>query len=174
MTKKTGKRTPRRTALRRIRLVVLDVDGVLSDGRIIYDESGTEFKSFDALDGYGIRKATAAGLVLALISGRKSKVVVHRAQELGIGEVHQGVKDKLAVLKSLLKKYRLAPADVCCVGDDEPDIPMLGDAGFSAAPPRAVPAVRQVVDYVTTAEGGRGAVREVIELILGARSRARG
>lgn len=171
MTPKPDKRKPSRAALRRVRLVVLDVDGVLSDGRIIYDESGTEFKVFDALDGYGIRKAAAAGLILALISGRKSKVVVQRARELGIAELHQGVKDKLAVLRPLLLKYRLSGADVCAVGDDEPDLPMLREAGFSAAPPGAVPAVRKAVDYVTSARGGRGAVREVIELILAARSR---
>lgn len=148
------------------------MDGVLSDGRIIYDESGTEFKVFDAMDGYGIRKAAAVGIILALISGRKSKVVVHRARELGIAEVHQGVKDKLAVLRSLIVKYRLSGTEVCAVGDDEPDIPMLRASGFSAAPVGAAPPVKRAVDYVTKAEGGRGAVREVIELILGARSKA--
>ncbi len=164
-------RKPSRAALRRIRLLALDVDGVLSDGRIIYDESGAEFKVFDAMDGYGIRKALGAGIIVALISGRKSKVVVRRARELGIAEVHQGVTDKLVVLRSLLGKYRLSDADACCVGDDEPDIPMLRAAGVSAAPPGAATAVRRSVDFVTAAGGGRGSVREVIELILRARSR---
>ncbi len=146
---------------------MLDVDGVLSDGRIIYDESGTEFKVFDVRDGYGIRKAIARGFTFALVSGRTSDVVTHRARELGIAEVHQGVKDKLKVFRSLLSRYRLEPAEVCCVGDDEPDLPVLLEAGFSAAPRGAMPSVRRAVHYVTTAEAGRGAVREILELILG-------
>lgn len=150
---------------------MLDVDGVLSDGRIIYDGSGTEFKIFDVRDGYGIRKAEARGLRFALISGRSSKAVTHRARELGIAEVHQGVKDKLKVFRSLLSKYRLGPDEVCCVGDDEPDLPILLEAGFSAAPRGAAPAVKKAVHYVTAAEGGRGAVREILDLIPGGRPR---
>ncbi len=155
--------------MRGIRLIVLDVDGVLTDGRIIIDESGTESRVFDVHDGYGIRKASAVGIRFALISGKESSVVTHRARDLGIAEVHQGVKDKLKVFRSLLTKHRLEPRAVCCVGDDEPDLPILLAAGFSAAPRDAVAAVRSAVDYVTTAEGGRGAVREIIEMILGSR-----
>jgi 3-deoxy-D-manno-octulosonate 8-phosphate phosphatase (KDO 8-P phosphatase) len=172
LTRHHGKRPPARSVLRAIRLVVLDVDGVLSDGRIIYDESGTEAKVFDVRDGYGIRKASARGLTFALVSGRTSKVVVHRARELGIAEVHQGVRDKLKVFRSILSKYGVAPAEVCCMGDDEPDLPVLAAAGFSAAPSNAVPGVKKAVHYVTAAGGGRGAVREVIEMILGARTPA--
>ncbi len=149
-----------------IRLVVLDVDGVLSDGRIIYDAAGVEYKVFDAHDGYGIRMATALGIKFALISGRRSKVVSFRARELGIGEVHQGVTDKHRVFKDLLRRHRITPAQTCAMGDDEPDLPMLRAAGFSAAPCDAVPPVRKAVDYVTKAAGGRGAVREVLDLII--------
>jgi 3-deoxy-D-manno-octulosonate 8-phosphate phosphatase (KDO 8-P phosphatase) len=172
LTRKPAKKKPAAASLRRIRLVVLDVDGVLTDGRVILDEAGTEFRVFDVRDGYGIRKASAEGIVFALISGKDTRVVAHRARELGITEVHQGVKDKLKVFRSILPKYRLAPADVCCVGDDEPDLPILREAGFSAAPRSAVPAVKAAVHYVTAAGGGRGAVREIIELILGSRSPA--
>lgn len=157
---------PPKAFLRGIRLVVLDVDGVLTDGRIILDETGAESRSFDVRDGYGIRKASGAGLRFALISGKDSKVVTHRAAELGIEEVHQGVRDKLAVFTAILAKFGLTAHETCCVGDDEPDLPMLAAAGFSVAPHDAVAAVRRAVHYVTKADGGRGAVREVIEMIL--------
>jgi 3-deoxy-D-manno-octulosonate 8-phosphate phosphatase (KDO 8-P phosphatase) len=165
-------RGPSRAALRKIRLVVLDVDGVLTDGRVILDESGGEFRVFDVRDGYGVRKAASMGIAFALISGKDTKVVSHRARELGIAEVHQGVKDKLGVFRSVLSKLGVGPSEACCIGDDEPDLPMLGCAGFSAAPRTAVPAVKRAVDYVTAADGGRGAVREVIDLILAAKPRA--
>lgn len=157
---------PPKAFLRGIRLLVLDVDGVLTDGRIILDGEGREFRVFDVRDGYGIRKAAGLGLRFALISGKDSKVVTHRARELGIQEVHQGVRDKLDVFRTVVAKLGLTPREVCCIGDDEPDLPMLGAAGFSVAPHDAVAAVRRAVHYVTKADGGRGAVREVIELIL--------
>jgi 3-deoxy-D-manno-octulosonate 8-phosphate phosphatase (KDO 8-P phosphatase) len=163
---------PPKAFLRGIRLVVLDVDGVLTDGRIILDEAGTEFRVFDVRDGYGIRKATGLGLQFALISGKDSKVVTHRALELGIQEVHQGVRDKLEVFRTVVAKFGLTAHQVCCVGDDEPDLPMLAAAGFSVAPHDAVTAVRRAVQYVTKADGGRGAVREVIELILASARRS--
>jgi len=146
--------------------VVLDVDGVLTDGRVIYDAAGVEYNSFNVHDGYGIRRARAGGMKFALISGRRSKVVVHRARELGITEVHQGVTDKLKIFNGLLARHRLLPARVCAIGDDEPDLPILKAAGFSAAPRTAVRVVRESVDYVTKAAGGRGAVREVLDLIM--------
>ena len=113
---------------------------------------------------------SARGIRFALISGRSSRVVTHRAGELGITDVHQGVKDKLKVLRALLAKHRLDMSEVCCVGDDEPDIPMLEAAGLSVAPRSAAPSVRKAVDIVTVAAGGRGCVRELVELILAGRS----
>jgi 3-deoxy-D-manno-octulosonate 8-phosphate phosphatase (KDO 8-P phosphatase) len=107
-----------------------------------------------------------AGIGFALISGKDTPVVAHRARELGIEAVHQGVRDKLAVFNAVVAKFGLTPREVCCIGDDEPDLPMLSASGFSVAPHDAVPAVRRAVHYVTRADGGRGAVREVIEMIL--------
>lgn len=162
---------PPKTLLRRIRLVVLDVDGVLTDGRVILDADGGEYRVFDVRDGYGIRKASSLGLSFALISGKDTPVVAHRARELGITEVHQGVRDKLKVFRDLIARQGVRPAEVCCMGDDEPDIPMLAAAGFSAAPSGAVSAVKRRVHYVTKADGGRGAVRELLDLILAASAR---
>jgi 3-deoxy-D-manno-octulosonate 8-phosphate phosphatase (KDO 8-P phosphatase) len=155
-----------RKKLARIRLVIMDVDGVLSDGRIIYDANGIEYKSFDAHDGYGISKAKSKGLQLAIISGRKSKVVTIRATYLGISEVYQGRVDKVSVFKKIQKKLKYGNEQCCFIGDDEFDLPLLRIVGFSAAPADAMENVRQAVDYVTKKKGGRGAVREVLDMIL--------
>ena len=154
--------------LRRIRMVILDVDGVLTDGRIIYGSKGLELRSFDAHDGYGIRKAMQKGITIAWVSGKKSEVVSRRARELGITELYQNIDDKLHVLETLLSTYRLKRDDVCYVGDDEYDLPLLQKIGLSAAPGSALGQVRKQVDYVTKAVGGRGAAREVLDLILNA------
>jgi 3-deoxy-D-manno-octulosonate 8-phosphate phosphatase (KDO 8-P phosphatase) len=154
-----------RRKLRPVRLVVLDVDGVLTDGRIILDARGAEIKAFDAHDGYGIVRARSEGLRCAIISGRNSAVVRRRAKELGIADVALGVADKERALRALIVRYGFASGEICAIGDDEPDLPMLAAAGFSAAPSSAVAAVRASVDYVTSAAGGRGAVREVLDLI---------
>lgn len=138
----------------------------MTDGRIIYDEAGVEYKVFHAHDGYGIRMASLRGIRFAIISGRRSRVVPRRARELGIREVHQGVPDKLTVLKELKARYRLSAGEICCIGDDVPDLGILRAAGFSAAPAGAVEAVRDAVDYVATAGGGAGAIREVLDMIL--------
>lgn len=148
-----------------IRFVVLDVDGVLTDGRVIYDGAGKQYQSFDVHDGYGIRRAMSAGIRFALITGRRSKAVASRARDLGITDLHQGVTDKLKVFRALLARHRFSAAETCVIGDDEPDIPILRVAGFSAAPRGAIRQVREAVDYVTKQEGGRGAVREVLDLI---------
>lgn len=160
-----------RTKLRNIRCIVMDVDGVLTDGRIILDARGRELKFFDAHDGYAIVRAKRDGVRCAIISGRPSAAVRRRAAELGITDVALGAKDKERALRRLFARYRLATDEVCCVGDDEPDLPMLAASGFSAAPATAVEVVRRSVDYVTRAGGGRGAVREILDLIHAARSR---
>jgi 3-deoxy-D-manno-octulosonate 8-phosphate phosphatase (KDO 8-P phosphatase) len=160
-----------RAKLGRIRCLVMDVDGVLTDGRIILDARGVESKAFDVHDGYGIVRAQREGMRFAIISGRKSAIVRRRAAELGIRDVALGVEDKGQALRKLFAKHGLATAEVCSIGDDEPDLAMLAASGVSAAPSSAVPVVRASVDVVTAAPGGRGAVRELLDLIRAARGR---
>lgn len=153
----------------RIKLLVLDVDGVLTDGRIIIDDEGRETKYFDVKDGHGLKKLMTEGVEVALITGRKSRVVDLRAEELGITEIHQGVTDKEARLKSIIKRKNLMEDDICVVGDDIPDMAMNAHAGLLMAVADAVPEVLASADYVTEKCGGRGAVREVCDLIFRAK-----
>ncbi len=150
-------------------MVILDVDGVLTDGRIIYDANGLEYKCFNVHDGYGISRARDLGLKFALLSGRISKVVNHRARRQKITEVYQGAPDKVAVFRKIKREHKLEDKEFCFIGDDEFDLPLLDIVGFSAAPHDAIEHVRQRVDYVTKMDGGRGAVREVLDMILRAR-----
>jgi 3-deoxy-D-manno-octulosonate 8-phosphate phosphatase (KDO 8-P phosphatase) len=153
----------------RVRLLVLDVDGVLTDGRIYLPASGDEIKVFDVRDGSGIVAAQRAGIEVAIISGRSAEAVDRRARELGITHVAQGVRDKGTELARLLETLGLE-ADACaCVGDDVPDLPMLARAGFSIAVADAHADVLGAVDWVTSRPGGRGAVREVCDLLLSGR-----
>lgn len=154
-----------------IRLIVMDVDGVLTDGRIFYNADGVETEAFFVRDGLGLRMAQQAGLLTAILTGRMSGAVTHRAKELGISEIHQGVLNKLEVYEMLLQRYGLTDEAAAYVGDDLNDLPLLGRAGLSAAPADAVPEVRAKVAYVTARSGGCGAVREVIDLILKAQGR---
>lgn len=154
-----------------IRLLITDVDGVLTDGRIFYNAEGVESQAFYVRDGYGLRMARQAGLRTAIVTGRISAAVTHRARELGITEIHQGALNKLEVYEMLLQRYGLTDEAVAYVGDDLNDLPVLGRVGLSAAPADADPEVRTRVAYVTTQVGGRGVVREVIDLILKAQGR---
>lgn len=154
-----------------IRLLITDVDGVLTDGRIFYNAEGVESQAFYVRDGYGLRMARQAGLRTAIVTGRVSAAVTHRARELGITEIHQGALNKLEVYEMLLQRYGLTDEAVAYVGDDLNDLPVLGRVGLSAAPADADPEVRTRVAYVTTQVGGRGVVREVIDLILKAQGR---
>jgi len=154
-----------------IRLVIFDVDGVLTDGRIVYDNNGVESKSFDVKDGHGIKLLMRAGIDCAIVTARESKVVDLRAQNLGITLVYQGRKDKLGAFEEIMKKTGLAPAEIAYVGDDIIDLPVIKRAGFSVAVADAVSEVRERVDHVTVRPGGRGAVREVAELILKAQGK---
>jgi len=147
-------------------MVLLDVDGVLTDGRIIFGNDGTEYKCFDAHDGYGITRALEYKLKLAVISGKTSKVTKLRMKRLGVKELYQNTMDKVSIYQKLKKKYRLRDDEICFIGDDEFDLPLLKKVGFSAAPCDAMSIVRHGVDYVTKSAGGRGAVREVIDMIL--------
>jgi 3-deoxy-D-manno-octulosonate 8-phosphate phosphatase (KDO 8-P phosphatase) len=151
---------------RKIKLLLLDVDGVLTDGRIFLDNQGNEIKAFHVRDGHGIKLAQRAGIIIGIITGRKSEVVNIRARELGIQEVHQGSIEKIAVYESLIKKYGVQDAEVAYVGDDVVDLDIFKRAGFAVTVADADPAVKPYVDLITRAEGGRGAVREFINLIL--------
>jgi YrbI family 3-deoxy-D-manno-octulosonate 8-phosphate phosphatase len=149
-----------------IELLVVDVDGVLTDGGIIYGDSGIEVKAFHVRDGAGLKLWQAAGKQAALISGRASRVVEVRAAEVGIGMVFQGIGEKLLAYRQVLAAAGMRPEQVCFIGDDLPDLPVLGNCGLAVAVADACSDVRAVAHYITRTPGGRGAVREVIELIL--------
>jgi 3-deoxy-D-manno-octulosonate 8-phosphate phosphatase (KDO 8-P phosphatase) len=153
---------------RRIRLLVLDVDGVLTDGRLFISPAGEEFKVFHVRDGSGLVAVQRAGVTVAIISGRNSEAVTRRAAELGIRHVRQGVAEKAAELGRLMRELGVAAAETACVGDDTPDLPMLEAAGLAVAVADAHPALRSVAHWITPSPGGRGAVREVCDLLLSA------
>jgi YrbI family 3-deoxy-D-manno-octulosonate 8-phosphate phosphatase len=160
---------PSTRRLRALRALVLDVDGVLTDGGMYYGPGGEGLKRFDVKDGLGLRRLREAGLLLALISGEKSRIVLRRAEKLRIGEVHVGVEDKSAVFADLLRRHRVAAAGTAYMGDDLNDLGPLRAAGLAVAPADAVPAVRRAAAWVTRRPGGHGAVREVCDAILAAR-----
>ncbi|MEO2082767.1 MAG: HAD-IIIA family hydrolase [Desulfurobacteriaceae bacterium] len=149
-----------------IKLIILDVDGVLTDGLITYDSEGREYKSFNVKDGYGIVRARRMGIEIAVVTGRFSSMVEKRCSELGIREVYQGVENKLRIYNYLKEKYDLKDSEIAVMGDDIPDIELLKKAGFSGAPSDAVEEVKKVVNFVSSKPGGHGAVREFIDLIL--------
>jgi YrbI family 3-deoxy-D-manno-octulosonate 8-phosphate phosphatase len=152
--------------LRRIKMLLLDVDGVLTDSGIYYSASGAEMKRFNAHDGYGAARAREHGLKLGIISGRQTPIVDVRAKEMGIEYVVQNASDKVAAMEELRKHHGLEVDEIAFIGDDLFDLPLLQAVGFSVAPSNALPEVRKSVDYVTRASGGNGAVRELIDLIL--------
>ena len=155
---------------RQIRLLILDVDGVLTDGGLHFDNRGEEYKTFNSLDGHGIRMLLESGIEVAVITGRQSEIVRHRMNELGVRFVYQGNRDKLAAFASLLQETGLESKQVAYVGDDLPDLPIMQRVGFSIAVQNAHAFVRQHSDWVTSCSGGRGAVREVTDYILQSQS----
>ncbi len=152
--------------LRLIRMVLLDVDGVLTDGGIYYSATGAEMKRFNAHDGYGVVRAHEHGLTVGIISGRQTPVVEIRAKEMGIVDVMQGASDKVAAMEELRQRHGVELNEIAFIGDDLFDLPLLNAVGFSAAPANALQEVRKAVDYVTRATGGNGAVRELLDLII--------
>lgn len=154
--------------LARIRLVAFDVDGVFTDGRFYLSDDGIESKAFNTQDGCGIRMLINAGIGVAVISGRQSGAVARRMTELGVAQVIQGCRDKIAALDKLTSEMGISAAECAYVGDDIPDLPLLQQVGFSIAVANAVRAVREQCDHTTLARGGFGAVREVCDLILAA------
>jgi 3-deoxy-D-manno-octulosonate 8-phosphate phosphatase (KDO 8-P phosphatase) len=156
---------------RKIRLLILDCDGVLTDGRIIMLPGGDETKAFDVKDGHAMVMAQRAGLPIAIISGRKSSVVQARAKELGVAHLHELAWVKTEPYEKILAEEGLTDEEVCYVGDDVVDIPLLRRAGLAIAVADAVEEAKQYSHFVTKRAGGRGAVREVIELILKAQDK---
>jgi 3-deoxy-D-manno-octulosonate 8-phosphate phosphatase (KDO 8-P phosphatase) len=150
----------------RIELLVLDVDGVLTDGRIIYSDAGAELKAFHVRDGSGLKLWTQEGKKAGIITGRNSPIVERRAKELGIATLIQGADNKRAALVQMLDDLRLTPKQACAVGDDILDLPMLRACGLAATVADACQEAKEEADFVTAARGGHGAVREVIEWIL--------
>lgn len=151
-----------------IRMLVLDVDGVLTDGRLYFDSRGNEMKSFSTRDGLGLRALQDQGIVLAFITGRQSKIVSQRAAQLGVVHVYQGRNDKLNAFNELLSDTGMEEQNTCYAGDDWIDIPVLDRVGLAVTVPDADDLVRNRVHWVTSREGGNGAVREICDLILAA------
>ena len=154
-----------------IRLLVLDVDGVLTDGRLYFGPRGEALKAFHVRDGVGLQQLQRAGFEVAVISGRRSPMVTARCRELGVRHVLQGVGDKLSALRRLCARLKLTPAACACVGDDVPDVPLMRVAALSFAVADAHHSARRAADVVTRLPGGRGAVREVCDHLLALNAR---
>ena len=152
--------------LSKIKLLLLDVDGVLTDGRIIYDNQGNELKAFDVKDGHGLKMLQRAGIKIGIVTGRQSQVVVKRAKELGIDILYQKALTKIDPYRKILAEQGLTDEQVAYVGDDVVDLPILRRVGFSATVADAVPDVLPLVDYVSKKPCGRGAVREICDLLI--------
>ncbi len=156
---------------KRIRLLLLDVDGILTDGRIVYDGSGREVKFFHIRDGQGIRLLQRAGIGVGILTGRGSKAVDRRARELGIDPVLQKVRDKGRALQEILTRKKVRADEVCYAGDDLVDLAVLTSVGLAVTVPEASAEVKAVVQYTTRLPGGQGAVREIAEILLKAQGK---
>ena len=151
---------------KKIKLMAFDVDGVMTDGSVSYDENGVEYKTFNAKDGQGLVRMANAGFVTAIITARNNGTVAHRAKNLNITELHQGKKYKLPTLEELRQKYNLSYDEISYMGDDLPDICCLEKVGLACCPNDAVDEVREICHFVSSKNGGRGAVRELCDYIL--------
>ncbi len=152
--------------LTKIKVVLIDNDAVLTDGRIVYGDYGDELKFFDVQDGFGMTLLKRAGFPMVIVSGKKSRINNRRAKELQVSDLFQKATDKLKIFEKIVKKYKVAPEEILYIGDDLIDLPILRRVGFAAAVANAVPDVKEAAHYVTERAGGRGAVREVIDLLL--------
>jgi len=166
----SSRRSPR-AAARGVSMVLMDVDGVMTDGGILFIDGRNEGRVFDAKDGVGIWLLRQAGLATGVISGRTSAAVKRRVRELGMEEVHLRVRNKHQTYREILARRGISAESVCFIGDDIVDLEVLAEVGFSAAPADAHPEVRERVRFVTRAVGGKGAVREVADFILAAKGR---
>lgn len=156
---------------RPLKLMAFDVDGILTDGTLYFTAQGDEMKGFGSLDGHGMKMLAGAGITLAIITGRRSRAVELRAQNLGIELLLQGVEDKRGAMQTLLEQHAMSFAEAGYMGDDVVDLPLLRACGFSASVPDGHALVRRHVDYVARSAAGHGAVREVCELILAAQDK---
>ena len=161
-----------RNVLQRIRLFATDVDGVLTDAGMYYAESGDEWKKFNTRDGMGIKLLQRAGIITAIVTQERTKLVARRAEKLTIPELHQGVMDKLSLVREMAARYGFTLSQVAYIGDDINDLETLKAVGFSATPADGMPQVAAMVDYICQKKGGEGAVREIIEMILEAQGRS--
>jgi 3-deoxy-D-manno-octulosonate 8-phosphate phosphatase (KDO 8-P phosphatase) len=152
--------------IKKVKLMIMDVDGILTNGKIVLDEKGREIKVFDVQDGFGIVFFQRAGFKTAILSARSAGAVTARVKDLKIDKICQDAYPKIDAYKKLLHHFKLTDEQVCFMGDDLPDIEVLKRVGFSVSVPNGVSDVKRVVDYVTKHEGGCGAVREIVELIL--------
>lgn len=155
---------------RQVRLLIVDIDGVLTDGGLTFDNRGEEYKTFNSLDGHGIRMLLECGIEVAVITGRQSDIVNHRMGDLGVKYIYQGCRDKLVAFEKLLQDTGIEPGQVAYVGDDLPDLPIMQRVGLAIAVDNAHSFVKQHCDWVTETAGGKGAVREVSDFILNAKS----
>ena len=168
-----SKDTSMRDKASQIKMIILDVDGVLTDGRLIYDNTGEEYKAFNSRDGHGLRMLIDGGIQPALLTGRKSKLVLHRAENLGISPelIYQGYRDKRPAFAELCTKTGIKPEEIAYVGDDVIDLPVMSKVGLAIAVQDAHWFVKQHADWVTETAGGKGAVREVCEFLLDAQGK---
>lgn len=151
---------------KKIKVIVFDVDGVMTDGSLMIGDDGQEYKSFHSLDGLGMKLLKATGVEMAIITGRTSNVVTKRAETTGIAHFYQGVDDKLEAFEDLVKKMNVSPEECAFMGDDIVDLPPMRRAGLAITVPSATPLVKQYAHYTTQAQAGRGAVREACELLM--------
>ncbi|MFA5146130.1 MAG: HAD-IIIA family hydrolase [Candidatus Omnitrophota bacterium] len=156
---------------RRVKVVILDIDGVMTDGRIVYGIYGEELKFFDVQDGFGISLLNRAGIKTVIITAKKTRIVKMRARDMKIARTYQGYIDKIVPFNKVVRKFRVKPEEVCFIGDDLIDIPVLKRVGFAVAVPNAVEEVKGSAHYVTSKAGGRGAVREICDMILKSQSK---
>lgn len=152
--------------IKRVKLLILDIDGVMTDGRIIYSVYGDELKFFDVQDGFGITLLNRAGISSVIITAKKSRIVKLRARDLKVAKAYQGFTDKLIPFKKILRRFKVTPDEVCFIGDDLIDLPVLRRVGFAVAVPNAMEEVKSSAHHITSKMGGRGAVREICDLIL--------
>jgi 3-deoxy-D-manno-octulosonate 8-phosphate phosphatase (KDO 8-P phosphatase) len=149
-----------------VRMVIFDVDGVLTDGSLYLTDDGQEIKAFFSLDGHGMKMLKRSGVELAIITARNSQLMVHRARNLGITHLYQGAEDKLEAYRHLLGELEIAPEHIAYMGDDVVDLPVMRRCGLAITVPGAPDVVKEHAHYITSLPGGRGAVREVCELIM--------
>ena len=150
----------------KIKLMAFDVDGVFTDGSLTFGEDGKEYKTFNAKDGQGIVCVEKSGIITVIITARENGTVAHRAKNLGITEFHQGIKYKLPILEEIMKKYNLKYENISYMGDDLPDICILEKVGLACCPADAVDEVKNICNFVSSKNGGRGAIRELCDIVL--------